>query len=319
MSAGSAQPTPSSFLPPGLLNSPLQSHMDQKNPFLPPPDAINLRELLLELWRARLAVACTVVICSLVGALAGWLPDKQYEASIVLSPATDDVGSGRLGGLASLAAQYGGLASLAGVSMPGKTKKEEVLAVLQSELLTETYIRENNLLPVLYSKLWDPVSKKWKTSDVDKVPTLWKANKYFDKQIRQVKDDRKSGLVLMTIKWKDPHTAATWANDLVRMTNDYLRAKAIRESERHMDYLNDQLKKVTIIEAQKAIYALLQDEINTQMLAKGREEYALKVIDPAVAPERASSLGPKLLAVVGFACGMFLAVAGVAAVRVLRG
>jgi uncharacterized protein involved in exopolysaccharide biosynthesis len=292
--------------------------MDQKNPFVPPPDAINLRGLMLDLWNAKLVVGCVMIVCAVLGALAGWIPDKRYEASVVLSPAADSGVAGRLGGLASLAGQFG-LGSLTGLSMPGQTKKEETLAVLQSELLTETYIRDNDLLPVLYAKLWDPVARKWLTSDVKMTPTLWKANKYFDKQIRQVKEDRKSGLVVMTIKWKEPHVAAKWANDLVKLTNDYLRAKAIRESERHIEYLNDQLTKITIIDAQKAIYALLQEEINTQMVAKGREEYALKVIDPAVAPEVASSFGPKMLAALGFLCGAFLAVAGVAVVRTLRG
>lgn len=301
------------------LNLPLQSDMDQKNPFLPPPDALNLRELLLELWRARLIVALTIAVCTVGGGLAGLLMTKQYESTIVLAPATDNVSSGRLGGLASLAGQFGGLASLAGMSIPGQAKKDEALAVLQSELLTEAYIRDNNLLPVLYSDLWDPVSRKWKTTNVKKTPSLWKANRYFNKTIRQVKEDRKSELVTMTIKWKDPRLAAKWANDLVKVTNDYLRAKAITESERHIQYLNDQLKKITIIEAQKTIYTLLQEEINTQMIAKGREEYALKVIDPAVVPEVASSPGGKMLATLGFACGMFLAVAGVAAVRTLRG
>lgn len=292
--------------------------MDQKTTYLAPPDAINLRELLLELWRVRIAVGCVMVICALVGVAVGLLRDKEYEASIMLSPAADDMSTGRLGGLASLASQYGGLASLAGFSMPGKTKKEEVLAVLESELLTEAYIRENNLLPVLYAKQWDAASGKWMTNDPKKIPTLWKANRYFSKDIRQVKEDRKSGLVIMTIRWKEPRTAAKWANDLVKMTNDYLRAKAIRESQRHIDYLNDQLKNLTIVEAQKAIYALLQDEINTQMVAKGREEYALKVIDPAAVPEIAVSPGPKLLGALGFLCGGFLAVAAVAGIRTLR-
>jgi uncharacterized protein involved in exopolysaccharide biosynthesis len=293
--------------------------MDQKTSYLPPPDAINLRGLLLELWRVRIAAGCAIVICALGGVAAGLLMDKQYEASIILSPAADEMSSGRLGGLASLASQYGGLASLAGLSMPGKTKKEEVLAVLESELLTEAYIRENNLLPVLYAKQWDAASGKWTTDDPKKVPTLWKANRYFGKSVRQVKEDRKSGLVVMTIRWKEPRTAAKWANDLVKMTNDYLRAKAIRESERHIDYLNDQLKNLTIVDAQKAIYALLQDEINTQMVAKGREEYALKVIDPAVAPEVAVSFGPKMLGALGLVFGAFLAIATVAGIRTLRG
>jgi uncharacterized protein involved in exopolysaccharide biosynthesis len=292
--------------------------MDQKTSYLPPPDAINFRELLLELWRLRIAVAGAMVVCALGGVAAGVLMDKQYEASIVLSPADDNSASGRLGGLASIASSVGGLASLAGLSMPGKTKKDEVLAVLESELLTEAYIRENNLLPILYSKQWDPATGKWTTDDPKKVPTLWKANRYFNKRVRDVKEDRKSGLIVMTIRWKDPATTAKWANELVKKTNDYLRAKAIRESEHHIDYLNDQLTKITIVDAQKAIWALLQEELNTQMIAKGREEYALKVIDPAVVPEVAVSPGPKLLGALGFLLGGFLAIATVASIRTLR-
>ena len=293
--------------------------MDQKTAYLPaPPDALNIRELLTELWRLRIAVGCTIVLCAVVGVAAGLLLPKEYEARIILSPAADDLSSGRLGGLASLASQFGGLSSLTGFSMPGKAKRDEVLAVLQSELLTEAYIRQNNLLPVLYWRLWDPATGKWTTTNPKKTPTLWKANRFFEKKIREVKEDKKSDLVVMTIRWTDPKLAAKWANDLVKMTNDYLRAKAISESERHINYLNDQLSKITIVDAQKAIYALLQQEINTQMVARGREEYALKVIDPAVVPELAVSPGAKVLGPVGLLLGMFLSVATVAGLRYMR-
>lgn len=294
--------------------------MDQKTAYLPaPPDALNIRELLSELWRLRIPVGCAIFLCAVAGVAAGLFLPKEYEARITLSPAADDLSSGRLGGLASLASQFGGLGSLAGgLSLPGKTKRDEVLAVLQSELLTEAYIRQNNLLPVLYWRQWDPATGKWTTTNPKKTPTLWKANRYFNKNIRDVKEDKKSDLVVMSIRWTDPKLAAKWANDLVKMTNDYLRAKAISESQRHIDYLNDQLSKITIVDAQKAIYALLQQEINTQMVARGREEYALKVIDPAVVPELAVSPGARVLGPLGLLLGAFLSVVTVAGLRYLR-
>ncbi len=52
--------------------------------------------------------------------------------------------------LSSLATQFGGLASLAGVSVSGDSRRSESVAVLQSEALTEQYIQANNLLPVLF-------------------------------------------------------------------------------------------------------------------------------------------------------------------------
>jgi hypothetical protein len=47
-----------------------------------------------------------------------------------------------------------------------------------------------------------------------------------------------------------------WANELVRMTNDYLRDQAIQESERNIAYLNDQASKTDAVGAKQAIYAL---------------------------------------------------------------
>jgi hypothetical protein len=245
------------------------------------------------------------------------LREKTYEATVTMSPVSEEAGSGRMGSLGALAAQYSGLASLAGISLPGSGGRQVSVAVLQSELLTTRYIRDNNLLPVLFAKKWDPASKTWKVSGAAKTPTLWKANEFFRKRVRSVVDDKKTGMVIMSIRWNDPKLAAKWANDLVKLTNNYLRDKAIGESERNMAYLRDQAAQTNIVEARKAIYSLLEDEINKSMLARGREEYALKVIDPASAPERAASYGGLFLAAFGFAFGLFISVFWIFGRRIL--
>jgi uncharacterized protein involved in exopolysaccharide biosynthesis len=160
---------------------------------------------------------------------------------------------------------------------------------------------------VLYAKQWDAVAQKWLTTDPKKTPTLWKANRDF-KKIRAIIDDKKSGMVVLTITWTDPKQAAKWANDLVSITNSYLRDKAIKEAQRNIAYLNEQAAKTNVIEAQKSIYSLLESEINKEMLARGREEYALKVVDPAFVPEKPSSPGPLLLGLLGFGLGCTAAV-----------
>jgi uncharacterized protein involved in exopolysaccharide biosynthesis len=159
---------------------------------------------------------------------------------------------------------------------------------------------------VLYSSAWDSQRNTWKATDPAKRPTLWKANQFFHGR-REVTTENKTGLVTMAIKWKDPHLAADWANGLVRMTNDYLRAKAIEESERNIRYLNEQALKADTVGEKQAIYLLLENEINDQMLARGSIEYALRVIDPAQAPERAASPRPIIWTVVGGCLGGLLA------------
>jgi uncharacterized protein involved in exopolysaccharide biosynthesis len=293
--------------------------MDQESKRRFDDDEITFRDLLKDIWASKVLLCALIAVCTLVGGTIGLLVDRDYEASTILLPVTDDNTGRGGGGLSALASQYGGLASLAGINLlgAGSGKKDEAIAVLQSELLTERYIRDNNLLPVLYAKQWDPIAQKWRVTDPKKVPTLWKANRYF-KKVRSVVDDKKINMVILKITWTDPQQAAKWANDLVKITNGYLRDKAIQEAERNIAYLNAQAAKTTVVEAQKSIYSLLETEINKEMLARGREEYALKVVDPAFVPEKPSSAGPVLLALLGFGLGCVAAFLVVFGRRVLR-
>lgn len=274
--------------------------MDQRiQPFV--ADEISLEDLFADFARARAMFAVLMLVFMLIGAAVGVFADKEYEATIVVSPVMSQGGSS---GLSSLTSQYGALAAMAGVALPGAEKKDEALAALQSEQLTESYIHDNDLLPILFASQWDAAGRKWK-SDTEP-PTLWTANRYFANNVRTVTDNTKTGMVEMSIRWKDPQQAAQWANGLVKLVNTYMRGRAIDEAQREIDYLNEQAAKTNVLEQQKAIYTLLEQEINQEMLARGREEYGLKIIDPAQVPERPSSGGPIRLGALGLVLGAFL-------------
>jgi uncharacterized protein involved in exopolysaccharide biosynthesis len=252
---------------------------------------LRLSELINLLRRRKWLVTGFAVVLTALAGIAGVVLPKHYKAVIVISPVTTSPGAGgALGGIGSMLSSVGGgLASLAGLVSGSDTKRAESLAVLQSEALTEKYIQQNDLLPILFHKDWDARNKRWLVSDPAALPTLWKGNEYFKKNVRTVLTDPKSGLVTMTISWTDAHVAAKWANDLVAITNDYLRKKAIDESERNIAFLNEQAAKTDVVTVKQAIYSILQTEINKEMLARGNDEYAFKILDPAVAPERPST------------------------------
>jgi uncharacterized protein involved in exopolysaccharide biosynthesis len=260
---------------------------------------LRLSELSAVLWRRRWLITWFTLVTTAVAGIGGALLPKTYKAVIVISPVTQTTGvGGQLSGVSSLLSSFGGgLASLAGLASGSDTKRAESLAVLQSEALTEKYIQQNDLLPILFHKDWDAQNHRWRETDPLEIPTLWKGNEYFKKKVRTVITDSKTGLVTMTIAWRDAHIAAKWANDLVAISNDYLRKKAIDESERNIGYLNEQAAKTDIVAIKQAIYTILQTEINKQMLARGNDEYAFKILDPAVSPERPSTPPPLLLAV----------------------
>jgi uncharacterized protein involved in exopolysaccharide biosynthesis len=269
---------------------------------------ISLYQLVAVLSARRWLILCITALTTLVAGALALTVQKRYQASVIVSPVSSSESSSQMGTLSSLTSQFSGLASLAGVSVSGDSKKFEALAVLQSEALTERFVQQNDLLPVLYQKQWDSVAKRWKQSDPEKVPTLWKANRFFKNKIRTLNNDSKTGLATLTITWKDPQLAARWANQLVELANNYLRDKATRESERNIAYLTEQASKTDVVGVRQAIYSLLQNEINKEMLARGNNEYALKVVDPAFAPELPSSPQLILWLIVGFFGGLLAAV-----------
>jgi uncharacterized protein involved in exopolysaccharide biosynthesis len=257
---------------------------------------LRLAELINVLRRRKVLVIGFAVALTALAGIAGVLLPKHYKAVIVISPVTQTSGSGgQLSGVGSVLSSFGGgLASLAGLA-GNDTKRAESLAVLQSEALTEKYIQQNDLLPALFKKDWDAQNKRWRDTNPEHQPTPWKGNEFFKKNVRTIFTDPKTSLVTLTISWTDAHVAAKWANDLVAMTNDYLRKKAIDESERNIGFLNEQAAKTDVVTVKTAIYAILQSEINKEMLARGNDEYAFKILDPAVAPERPSTPPPPIL------------------------
>jgi uncharacterized protein involved in exopolysaccharide biosynthesis len=270
-------------------------------------DQLTFKELVELLWHDRWLIVCTTIGLMVGAAVAALLLPKSYDAITVISPIGEAPGGGGMGGLSSLASQFGGLASLAGISVTGDTRKAESIAVLQSDVITERFIRDHDLLPVLYWRKWNPATKTWNVSDPSDIPTLWKAMRYFERTICSVSTDTKSGLVTLTVRWRDPAVAAQWANGLVDLTNDYLRGKALAESQRHIQYLTEQAAKTDSVAVKQTIYMLLEGEIDNAMIAQGTDQYAFKVLDPAIAQEKASFPRPLLWTALGGACGFILA------------
>ena len=264
-------------------------------------DFISLLDVFAALWRGKWIVVLVAVLAAAGANVASRLLEKQYEASIVVSPVSEETNSSGLGALGALASQFTGLASL-GAS--GNNRKAESIAILQSEGLTTEFIKQNNLLPILYARNWDSAGNRWKvTKDA---PTLWMASRLFRNGIRRTATDGKTGLLTLTITWSNPTMSAQWANGIVAMANQYIRAKATSDGERNVAYLNEQLAKSNVVAVQNSISALLENEIKKIMLARGSEEYAFKIIDAATVPERPSSPSPIVWSIVGSIAGILL-------------
>jgi uncharacterized protein involved in exopolysaccharide biosynthesis len=274
--------------------------------YYPPEEEIDLREYWRLMVDNRKLIGIITGACTVLALVAAFVMTPIYRAETLLAPVSDE----KTSGLSALAGQFGDIASLVGVNLGSGSSVDESIATLKSRELGTAFMKEHGLKRILFADRWDPAKKTWATrwwspGTDSRGPTDWEAYSIFD-SIRSVDVDSKTNLVTLSIEWKNPALAAEWANDLVKQVNEMRRQEAVNDAEKNIHYLQEQLAKTGSVEVQQAIYRLIEAQTKNKMLASTREEYAFKVIDPAVAPERKVKPKRSVIVIVGAIAGMAL-------------
>lgn len=261
---------------------------------------IDLAGMFRTIWSGRWLLLATTVVCVLAASVYVFLATQWFRAEVLIAVSDDKAARG-------LAAQFGGLASLAGLNVGG-TKSVEPVAVLQSKEFTRQFIEEQNLMPILFAEDWDAATSKWRTSGGGKEKDWRDGVEFFNKNIRKVFEDKKTGLITLSIEWKDPEVAAQWANLFIQRANDRMRDAALADANRNVAYLTEALASTSVTTMQQSIGRLLESEMQKLMLAKGNNEFAFKVIDRAEAPKRRSRPNRLLILELSAAFGALAAI-----------
>lgn len=241
---------------------------------------IDLIEISRTLWGGRWLIIGVALACACVGAAYGLFATPWYRAEVLLIAAENR----NQQGLASQLGQFGGLASLAGINL-SSVDKTEPLAILKSRDFAAAFIEQRQLVPVLFASQWDSAGQRWRTRS-DRVPDIRDAVDFFDKYVRRISEDRKTGLVSLVIEWSDAEVAATWANEMASQINRQTRERALETAAANIAYLQSEMKATSIVSMQQAIGRLLESEMQKLMIARGNEEFAFRVIDKARVPKR---------------------------------
>ena len=271
-------------------------------PFYPEEQTFDLFEIGRAIYRERYWVVGITFVAIVLALAASFTIKPVYRAEVLMSP----VVTGRNDGVGSLISQLGDLGSVfEGYVSGGKDRTAESIATLRSRSLAMEFIRQQDIKPQLFPALWDGEQRQWRSTGP--TPTDLEAYEVFD-AMRSVEVDRRTGLVLLAIEWRDPTQAAHWANALVRQANDRRRIEAIREARQSVEYLQQQAAKTASVEVLQAIYRLIEAHTKTMAIANAREDYAFKVIDRALPPE--SHIRPKreIMIATGLVFGLIVAV-----------
>ena len=275
-------------------------------------DEIDLLELIRTLVQAWKTIMGITIVCAGLAVTYALHAPEVFKAEILLAPADEETSPG----VSSTLSQFGGLAAMAGISIPSDSNIDRALATLKTRKFLKKFIMDKNLLPIIFSDSWDHSSKSWilkegqdEFKNDDGIKPLQGAIEF---------ESDKSGLITLSISWNDPEVAAEWCNDLVEQLNEQLREKAIVDSQKRVGYLEQELAKTTLQEMRAMLYNLLESEKQKAMLANVNEDFALEVIDPAVVPESREKPKRKLIIALGGVCGGFLGIIAVSFAQFVR-
>lgn len=286
-------------------------------------DEIDLRELFGVLWGNKIKIIGITAVFAVVSVIYALSVPNQYKASALLAPAQQ-----QSGGLSGALGQLGGLASLAGVSIGGGESSEAQVAqeIMKSWSFIEGFIADNDLAVEVYAaEGWSRESNQLKfDNDVYAVktktwlvendnigrlgpPTSWQLFEKFSEMLA-VSEDKKSGLISISIEYYSPQIAKQWLDLYISSINKHMQARQVVKVSNNIEYLEAQIEKTSITEMQEVFYTIIEEQIKSQMLAEASPDYAFVAVSPSMVPEEKSQPKRALICILGTLLGGVLSV-----------
>ncbi|OXR99880.1 Wzz/FepE/Etk N-terminal domain-containing protein [Shewanella algae] len=291
-------------------------------------DEIDLRELFSVIWQGKWLIAGVTLVFAVASVVIALMLPNTYKSEALLAPASEEQGAG---GLAGLASQFGGLASMAGINLGGKggtDRTQLAIEVLKSRQFIGDFIEKHQILPELMavdkwnmadntlsfdSDVYVQESKTW----VRKVnlpfqpkPSLQEAYKEFLK-IFNVNKDNETGMINISVEHRSPFIAKQWIDWLIADINLAMKERDVYEATRSTEFLNKQIELTNVADIRTILYKLVEEQAKTIMFAEVRDEYVFKTIDPAFIPEEKAKPKRALIVVLVTLLGGVLGLAAV--------
>ena len=227
-----------------------------------------------------------------------------------------------------LGRQFGGLASLAGISFGGSDSGDKALLaieVMKSRQFIARFIENYDLLVpliaahgwnretdelIIDSKIYDVEQNIWLDEggvQKKRETRVWDAYVIFSDML-SISRSNDSGLVSVSIDYYSPFMAKEWVENLVKDINSEMKLKDVSEARKSIGYLKSQLENTQITQMQNVFYQLIEEQTKTLMLSETRDQYIFTTIDPAVVPEEKAKPKRTVIFVLGTLIGFTIGI-----------
>ena len=305
----------------------MENHMRMDRPL---DNEVDLRRKAALIWAHKKAILTVTALLSLIALLVALLMPNRYLATAVIFPAQTS-SSPRLG---AMAAQFGGLASLAGIQMPSDESGETQAAmeIMQSWSFIEKFIETHDLSADVFAadgwdketnkltydaSLYDSQQRIWvRSPPAGKTiePTSWELFEEFS-ELLTVATDETTGMVHLSMKHYSPEIAKHWLDLYITSLNEYMRERKLTQTNSNITYLEAQIEKTAIAGMKEVFYQIIEEQIKNKMLAEASPEYAFVTVSPAMVPEEPYSPKRVLIFFLAVFFGLMVSITGVLLIR----
>ena len=261
-------------------------------------DEIDLRELFGALWQGKFLIMLCVIAAIALAAVYLRSAERKYTVRYVFAPVASENSGPNLGGL-------GGLASLAGVSLPSSSSGDFLTFkfLLKSEEVAAQILEDKSLTQTIFASEWDTESQTYrKPPDGQYTPYIRTVKKMLTGQDTRdyippnaarlsamlngafsSSEDRETGFLTLSAETSKPDVIIKVMAKATEETDKLLKERYIASAEQTMGFYQQKLAKARAREHREALAKLIAQEDQKLMLAsKGTYFVAEPLTDPSV-------------------------------------
>jgi uncharacterized protein involved in exopolysaccharide biosynthesis len=262
---------------------------------------VDLRPIIEIIWAGKLWIFAFVAFFSVTAVACSFIMPNIYTAGGVYAKTQQEQG------ISNLAAQYGGLAAMAGIKLnAGESGDiEQAMELVKSWPFLDAVVEKYDMKPlimgvkkwgekdnqIIYDKrVYDPENKQW-TRKPPKggtpEPSSYEVYLEFSKMIDFTYEPN-GALVKASVKHRVPELAKLWLDMLVFELNKHFQNRDLMRARQNIEYLTAKIQETNIAEMHSVFYSMIEAQTKTLMLAEVEEQYLLQVVVPPKIPERKS-------------------------------
>ena len=281
-------------------------------------ESYKLEELLRLFWEKKNSLISSSIIFLIISLIYSLYLNDIYRSEAIIDIKEKAFAS-------NTQSDLGGLSSFIGLPIPSsrENKSSLVIETIKSRdflrqllekddllvyiMASSNYDKERNIIDI-NEEYFDTEKSEW-IRNVEaprkKKPSYLEAHEvYLDNM--SIRLNRDSGFIHLSYDHISPVFAEKMVKLIIKEVDNKMRQEDLIRSKESIQFLNNKWQETNISSLKNSITELINNQLETQMLANVGENYLVSIIEPPFIPEKKISPSRTLIVVLGSIFGLIL-------------